>query len=247
MAHGVYELVADNRTASMRCVRQYTEKKRFQIMTETDILSDVEECLVASSRASNQLHSWSDDGVINNLEWTCNFTYSVHSRDGLIGGSFLLLFRAALFNIIHIAFHHTLSAVTINSHSSFTCIFCSSLINTLLFSWLRRCKNGILTCLLSYVLTFWTTVLSVMSLARCVVCLSVCRLSVTFCIVAKRYILAKNYLKEWIGNQVKKLIFSVAAVFLLPVSALRPPTRPFLPYFFPYSPAIGTRWYKLTF
>jgi len=36
--------------------------------------------------------------------------------------------------------------------------------------------------------------------------LSVCLLSVTFCIVAKRYILAKNCLKEWIGNQGQKLI-----------------------------------------
>jgi len=32
--------------------------------------------------------------------------------------------------------------------------------------------------------------------------------------------------------------------YLLPVSPLR---RPFLPYFCPYSPAIGTRWYKWTF
>jgi len=72
----------------------------------------------------------------------------------------------------------------------------------------------------------------------------VCRLSVTFCIVAKRYVLAKNCLKEWIGNQGKKLIFWVAAIFLLPVSALRPPIWPFLPYFCPYSPAIGSRRYK---
>ena len=35
-------------------------------------------------------------------------------------------------------------------------------------------------------------------------------------------------------------IFWVAAIFLLPVSPLRPPRRPFLPYFCPYSPAIGT-------
>ena len=42
---------------------------------------------------------------------------------------------------------------------------------------------------------FWPTVLSVVPLARCVVCLSVC-LSVTFCIVAKWYVLAKKCLKE---------------------------------------------------
>jgi len=35
--------------------------------------------------------------------------------------------------------------------------------------------------------------------------------------------------------------FWVAAIFLLPVSPLRPPRRPFLPYFCPYSPEIGTR------
>jgi len=40
--------------------------------------------------------------------------------------------------------------------------------------------------------SFWPTVLSVEPLARCVVC----RLSVTFCIVAKRYVLAKKCLKE---------------------------------------------------
>jgi len=33
---------------------------------------------------------------------------------------------------------------------------------------------------------------------------SVC-LSVTFCIVAKRYVLSKNCLKEWIGNRGQKV------------------------------------------
>jgi len=37
---------------------------------------------------------------------------------------------------------------------------------------------------------FWPTVLSFVPLAHCVVCLFV--VSVTFCIVAKRYMLAKN-------------------------------------------------------
>jgi len=41
---------------------------------------------------------------------------------------------------------------------------------------------------------------------------SVC-LSVTFCIVAKWYFLAKNCLKEWIGNQGKKLIFGSPPYF----------------------------------
>ena len=38
------------------------------------------------------------------------------------------------------------------------------------------------------------------------VCLSVC-LSVTFCIVVKRYVLAKKCLKEWIGNQGQRIDF----------------------------------------
>jgi len=38
----------------------------------------------------------------------------------------------------------------------------------------------------------WPTVLSVVPLVQCVVCLS----SVTFCIVAKRYVLAKKCLTE---------------------------------------------------
>jgi len=67
------------------------------------------------------------------------------------------------------------------------------------------------------------------------VCLSVCLSSVTFSIVVKRYVLAKNCLKERIGNQGQKVDFfgrhhiSTAAIFLLPVSPLRPPRRPFLP------------------
>ena len=54
---------------------------------------------------------------------------------------------------------------------------------------------------------FWPTVLSVEPMVQYVVCLSVCRLSMTFCIVAKRYVLAKNCLKEWIGNQGQKVDF----------------------------------------
>jgi len=88
----------------------------------------------------------------------------------------------------------------------------------------------------------WLTVLSVAPLAHCVICLS----SVTFCIVAKRYVLAGKCPKERIGNQ-DHFDFGVAAIFLLPVLPLRPPRWPFLPYFCLYSPAIGTRWYKWTF
>jgi len=38
---------------------------------------------------------------------------------------------------------------------------------------------------------------------------SVCLSSVTFCIVPKRYVLAKKCLKEWIGNQRQKVDFLV--------------------------------------
>jgi len=52
-------------------------------------------------------------------------------------------------------------------------------------------------CILFFALSdFWPTVLSVEPMVQCVVCLSVCRLSVTFCIVAKRCVLAKKCLKE---------------------------------------------------
>ena len=45
--------------------------------------------------------------------------------------------------------------------------------------------------------SFWPTVLSVEPLVQCLVCLSsVCRLSVTFCIVVKRCVLVKKCLKE---------------------------------------------------
>ena len=84
-------------------------------------------------------------------------------------------------------------------------------------------------CTVYGILNFWPTVQSVEPLVHCVVCLSsVCLSSVTFCIVAKRYVLAKNCLKERIENQGQKVDFWVAAIFLLPVSPLRPPRQPFL-------------------
>jgi len=71
-----------------------------------------------------------------------------------------------------------------------------------------NCLNCL--CLLQgiTVRNFWPTVLSVAPLAHRVVCLSVVYLSsVTFYIVAKRYVLAKSCLKEWIGNQGQKVHF----------------------------------------
>jgi len=55
--------------------------------------------------------------------------------------------------------------------------------------------------------SFWPTVLSVEPMVQYVVCLSVVCLSVTSCIVAKRCVLAKKCLKEWIGNQGRRIGF----------------------------------------
>jgi len=91
---------------------------------------------------------------------------------------------------------------------------------------LRVCK---ISCIyirpVVYVLGFWPTILLVVPLAHCVVCL---RLSVVC-------------LKEQTENQGQKVDFWVADIFLFPQR------RPFLPYFCTYSPAISTRWYKWTF
>ena len=57
---------------------------------------------------------------------------------------------------------------------------------------------------LYYRSSLWYTVLSVCLSS---VFLSVCLSSVTFCMVAKRYVLAKNCLKEWIRNQGQKVHF----------------------------------------
>ena len=67
----------------------------------------------------------------------------------------------------------------------------------------QKIKRALMTSYRPSIVTFWPTVLSVEPLARCVVC----RLSVTFCIVAKRYVLAKKCLKEWIGNQGQRVHF----------------------------------------
>jgi len=65
----------------------------------------------------------------------------------------------------------------------------------------------------------------------------VCRLSVTFCIVAKRYVLAKNRLKEWIGNQGQKVDFWGRRHIYTSGFAAMATKRPFLHYYCPYSPA----------
>jgi len=68
----------------------------------------------------------------------------------------------------------------------------------------------LLVCSFQFRYAFWPTILSVAPLVHRLACLSsVCRLSsVTFCIVAKRYVLAKNCLKERTGNQGQKVYFS---------------------------------------
>jgi len=87
---------------------------------------------------------------------------------------------------------------------------------------------------------FWPTVLSVEPLVHCVVCLSsIC--NVLYCCETVR---PSEKLSEGVNKKPgsKSLFWGVAAIFLLPVSPLRPPGRPFLTYFCQYSPAIGTRW-----
>ena len=87
---------------------------------------------------------------------------------------------------------------------------------------------------------FWSTILSVVLLTQCVVCL-------TFSIVAKRYVLAKNCLKEQIGNLGQKVDFLGHRHISTSGFASTATKTAVLPYFCPYSPAIGTRWYKWTF
>jgi len=66
--------------------------------------------------------------------------------------------------------------------------------------------------------------------------------SVTFCTVAKRYLLAKNCLKEQVGNQGQKVYFlGRSHIYTSSFSSTATETA-VLPYFCPYSPAIGTRW-----
>jgi len=85
------------------------------------------------------------------------------------------------------------------------------------------------------------------TMCRLSVCLSVC-LSVTFCIVVKQFVLAKNCLKERIGNQGQKVDFlDRRHISTSSFAATATETAVFAIYFCPYSPAIGTRWCKWTF
>ena len=96
---------------------------------------------------------------------------------------------------------------------------------------------------------FWPTVLSVVPLVHYVVCVSVCLSSVCDVLYCGKTVRPSEKVSEGVNRKPgsKSWFFWVAAIFLLPVSRLRPPRRPFLPYFCLYSPAIDTRWYKLTF
>ena len=66
------------------------------------------------------------------------------------------------------------------------------------------CYVDLLLSLCFSFFSFWPTVLLVEPLVHFVICH---HLSVTFCIVTKRYVLAKNCLKEWIGNWGQKVYF----------------------------------------
>ena len=71
---------------------------------------------------------------------------------------------------------------------------------------------------------FWLTVLSVAPLVQCGVC------DVLYCgeTVHSSWKLSEGANRK---PRLKSWCFGIAAVFLLPVSFLRPPRRPFLPYF----------------
>jgi len=77
--------------------------------------------------------------------------------------------------------------------------------------------------------------------------LSVCLSSVTFCIVAKWYVPAKNCLKVLIGNKGRKVDFFGHRHISTSGFGSTATEVAVLPDFCPYSPAIGTRWYKWTF
>ena len=85
-------------------------------------------------------------------------------------------------------------------------------------------------------------ILLVAHLAHCVFSLSVICLSVyDFCIVAKWYVLAKNCLKERIGNRGQKVDFLGSRHISTSSFASTPTEMAVLPYFCRYSPTIGTR------
>jgi len=95
-------------------------------------------------------------------------------------------------------------------------------------------------------IVFWPTVLSVELLVHCVVCrhLSVV-CDILYC---GETVCPSKKVSEWVNRKPgSKSSFFGSPIFLLPVSPLRPPRWPFLPFFCLYSPAIGTRWYKWSF
>ena len=76
---------------------------------------------------------------------------------------------------------------------------------------------------------FWPTVLSVEPMVQCVVC----RLSVCDVLYCGKMVRPSQKVSEGVNRKPgsKSSFFWVDAIFLLPVSPLRPPRRPFLPYF----------------
>ena len=79
----------------------------------------------------------------------------------------------------------------------------------------------------------WLTVLSVEPLVQYVVCLSVvCLSSVCDVLYCGKTVRPSQKVSEGVNRKPgsKRSFFWVAAIFLLPVSPLRPPIGPFLPY-----------------
>jgi len=77
---------------------------------------------------------------------------------------------------------------------------------------------------------------------------TLCRLSVCNVLYCGKTVRPSEKLSEGVNRKPgSKSWFFGSPPFLHPVLPLRPPRRPFLPSFCPYSPAIDTRWHKLTF
>jgi len=91
--------------------------------------------------------------------------------------------------------------------------------------------------------SFWPTVLSVVPLARCVVCLSVVCPSVCDVLYCDKTVRpSEKVSEEWIGNQGQKVDFLGRRHISTSGFAVTATETAVLPYVCPYSQAIGTRW-----
>jgi len=108
----------------------------------------------------------------------------------------------------------------------------------------RSVSGGILFCNRSCFLFFWPTVLSVVPLARCVVC----RLSVCDVLYCGETVRPSEKVSEGVNRKPGSKVHFLGRRHISTSGFAATATETaVLPYFYPYSPAIGTRWYKWTF